>query len=111
MDTQTTTLHVSGEDIETDVPLDPAGVIIGRSPDCHVVLDNPRISRRHARVFQDPFGRWIAQDLDSHNGVWIGDDRVQAQALLPGEMFTIRPYELSLVAPPTTQIEADVSIS
>ena len=95
-----TTLHISGKGPDAEIPLDPSGVTIGRAPVCHIVLDSPRISRKHARLFQDPFGRWVIEDLDSRNGVWAGEERITSQAMLPGETVTIGPFELSLIVPP-----------
>ena len=74
----------------------PGGTLIGRGDDCGVLLDHPQVSRHHARIFRDPFGRWIVEDLDSRNGVWVGERRVQAHALLPGERMTIGPFALTL---------------
>ncbi|MHC4744318.1 MAG: FHA domain-containing protein, partial [Planctomycetota bacterium] len=42
-----------------EVGLNHEGTIIGRSPRCDVVIDSKDVSREHARVFQDPFGRWV----------------------------------------------------
>lgn len=95
-----------GPDMET--PLDPAGVTIGREEEtCQIFLDSPRVSRKHARIFQDPFGRWVVEDLASKNGTWIGEQRVSTQAILPGESITVGPYDLLLSVPPTQSIEAD----
>lgn len=105
--TAVTMLHVSGKGPDSDIPLDPSGAILGRAATCHIVLDSPKISRRHARIFKDPFGRWIVEDLESRNGVWIGENRVRTQAMIPGEIITIGPYHLSLTEPPSVRIEAD----
>jgi signal transduction histidine kinase len=51
----------------------------------------------HARIYQDHFGRWIVEDLGSQNGVFIAGQRVKAQAVLPDEQISIRPFTLSLV--------------
>ena len=107
--TMLTTLHITGKGPDAEIPLDPAGVTIGRAPVCHIVLDSPRISRKHARIFQDPFGRWIVEDLDSRNGVWVGEQRVTTQSVLPGEALTMGPFKLSLVVPPEHPIQADPS--
>jgi len=104
--TMLTTLHISGKGADADIPLDPTGVTIGRAPACHIVLDSPRISRKHARLFQDPFGRWVIEDLDSRNGIWVGDQRVASQPMLPGESVTLGPFDLSLRVPPD-QVAAD----
>lgn len=50
-------------------------VLIGRSPDCTIVLDDPRISRHHAQV-QYEEGGWTLRDLGSRNGSFVGPTRV-----------------------------------
>ena len=105
--TMLTTLHITGKGPDAEIPLDPTGVTVGRAPVCHVVLDSPRISRKHARIFQDPFGRWVVEDLGSRNGTWMGEQRVSTQALLPGECVTMGPFNLVLVPPLEQAIEAD----
>lgn len=101
------TLHITGKGPDGQVPLDPSGMILGRAANCHVVLDSPKISRRHARIFQDPFGRWIIEDLGSRNGIWVGEDRIGTQAMLPNQAVTLGPYSISLTEPPASEIEAD----
>jgi len=76
--------------------LDPKGVILGRSENCDVTLDHANVSRQHARISQDPFGRWIVEDLDSHNGILVEGQRVKAQAVLPDQQISIRPFTLRL---------------
>ncbi len=53
---------------ELDLPL--GGTIIGRSLDCHLTLEDPLVSRRHARIFVDGEGARI-EDMDSRNGVRV----------------------------------------
>ena len=89
-------LIVSGPAGTTEMPLDPKGVILGRSENCDVTLDHANVSRQHARISQDPFGRWIVEDLDSHNGILVEGQRVKAQAVLPDQQISIRPFMLRL---------------
>ena len=77
--------------------LDPKGTTLGRGADCDVILDDAAVSRLHARISQDPFGRWIVEDIDSQNGVFIDGRRVQAQAVLPGKKISIRPFTISVL--------------
>jgi hypothetical protein len=51
---------------EFDLPRGPT--IIGRSLDCHVTIEDPLVSRQHARVVIDDEGA-IIEDLGSRNGV------------------------------------------
>jgi len=89
-------LTVTLDDEVSEVVLDPRGMIIGRSGKCDVVLDNEKVSRQHARIFRDPFGRWLVQDLDSHNGIKVNGQRVEVYAILPGEVVTIGPFSLAI---------------
>lgn len=58
-------------------------------------------------LFQDPFGRWIIEDLGSHNGIWIDGHRTPAKALVSGECVSIGPFSLTLSDPLDRQIAAD----
>lgn len=100
-------LTVAGPDRVDEVLLERSGVVIGRSPQCQVVLADERVSRQHAHIFQDPFGRWIIEDLGSRTGVLLSGQRVQAHALLPGEKIAIGPFALCLSLPPEPDIPAD----
>lgn len=58
-----TVLTISGRGQRRQVELDPAGTIVGRSTGCDVVIDSRDVSRRHVRIFWDPAGQWIFEDL------------------------------------------------
>ena len=60
----------------TMLPLRPAGTLIGRSPECALVLDDDYASGRHARIFQDDDGTWKVEDLRSTNGTFLGATRL-----------------------------------
>ncbi len=92
-----TKLIISGPVGTKEVPLDPKGTTLGRGSSCDVILDDAAVSRVHAQVSQDPFGRWIVEDLDSQNGIFIDGRRVQAQAVLPGQKINIRPFTISVL--------------
>ncbi len=60
----------------TTLPLRPAGTLIGRSPECALVLDDDYVSGRHARIFQSDDGTWTVEDLRSTNGTFLGATRL-----------------------------------
>jgi signal transduction histidine kinase/pSer/pThr/pTyr-binding forkhead associated (FHA) protein len=91
-----TKLIISGPVETKEVLLDPKGTTLGRGSNCDVILDDAAVSRLHARISQDPFGRWIVEDLDSQNGVLIEGKRIKAQAVLPNQTINIRPFNLSI---------------
>ena len=59
-------------------------VLIGRSRDCDITLEDPNSSRRHAELRNED-GSWIVTDLGSTNGVKVNGRRVQEAVLQPGD--------------------------
>ena len=45
-------------------------LMVGRDPACDIVLDDPSVSRRHARVFLAEGGVYL-EDLGSQNGTMV----------------------------------------
>ncbi len=56
-------------------------ILIGRNPDCDLVLDQPQVSRRHARLSQVSDHVWLIEDLDSTGGTWVNGRRVKRAAV------------------------------
>jgi transcriptional regulator with GAF, ATPase, and Fis domain len=48
--------------------------VLGRAPDCDVVVDDPSVSRRHARIAVAD--RAMIEDLGSRNGTRVGGQRL-----------------------------------
>lgn len=65
----------SGPLTGTSLPLREAGVLIGRNPECALVLDDEFASGRHARIIRGQDG-WYVEDLGSTNGTFLGQYRV-----------------------------------
>ena len=53
--------------------------VVGRSPECDVVLDVAAVSRRHV-ILSDEAGDFFVQDLGSRNGTYINMERVVDRA-------------------------------
>ena len=58
-----------------------AGTTIGRESGNAVVLDEDTVSAQHAVVGREG-GRWYLQDLDSTNGTFINQRRIQGRNAL-----------------------------
>ncbi len=58
-----------------DILLVPGRYLVGRSASCHVVLDDPLVSRRHARI-EVGSERATIEDLGSINGVFVNAARI-----------------------------------
>ncbi|HLB75288.1 MAG TPA: ATP-binding protein [Sedimentisphaerales bacterium] len=89
-------LFISGPTESKTVRLDPKGASLGRGSSCDIVLEDSNVSRVHAWISQDPFGRWIVEDMGGQNGTMLEGQRIQTQAVLPGQEITIRPFTLVL---------------
>jgi hypothetical protein len=68
--------------------------LIGRSSACDIVIDEPRVSRRHAQVEVDGLDVHVV-DLESRNGVYVNDRPVRRmQALAEGDLIMVGAAEL-----------------
>ena len=74
----TTLVVTEGPLTGTTLPLRSGGLLIGRNPECALVLDDDYASGRHCRISPDPTNRggWVVEDLGSTNGTFIGRDRL-----------------------------------
>jgi pSer/pThr/pTyr-binding forkhead associated (FHA) protein len=74
-------------------------IIIGRHERADVFIDNPAISRQHARLYYQD-GAYVLEDLGSTNGVFLNGRRIKAHFVSDGDeiqisKFTLK-YELGL---------------
>ena len=102
-----TRLSIFGRGETFEKQLNPEGTIIGRIPPCDVVIDSRKLSRKHVRLFQDPFGRWIVEDLGSSNGTFINGKRIKMCPVLPGELIVIDPFYMFINEASELQIKPD----
>ncbi|MFW6067400.1 MAG: FHA domain-containing protein [Myxococcota bacterium] len=80
---------------EFDLPA--AEVDIGRGPECHVTVEDPMVSRRHARIRVRGEDVDI-QDLGSRNGVRINGRQIQGAAPLQhGDRIRLGTQELVFI--------------
>jgi hypothetical protein len=72
-------------------------LLIGRGAECELVIDDPLVSRMHARILADEEGVKI-EDLYSTNGVYLNGERIlQARLLHAGDRLFIASHQLTLV--------------
>lgn len=82
--------------------IDKAELFIGRSNDCDVVIDDPRASRRHARIFQRDDYMWL-EDLESRNGILLnGEKIIGSHVLKDGYEFIIAGMLFRFLDPNST---------
>ncbi len=80
-----------------DVPIGSRPVTIGRSPDNDLPVDNPAVSTHHARVYVEA-GRLVVEDLDSLNGTFVNDLRVERATLHDGDSIWVGKHHIKVDA-------------
>lgn len=73
--------------------------LVGRGPFNHVVLDDVRISRQHAKIASEP-GAHVVYDLGSSNGTFVNDNPVKRHALAFGDLVRFGPFRFRFEADP-----------
>ena len=74
------------------VLLEASQYLLGRAAAAPIQLNDPQVSRQHARIFKRGDGYWI-EDLGSANGVVMHGAPIQrAQQLVAGTKIGIGPY-------------------
>src|SRR6186997_1179700 len=63
-------------------------VTIGRMPDNNLVIDNPAVSGRHARVYRKG-NHYVLEDLKSTNGTFVNDKPIARHTLLDGDVILV----------------------
>ena len=76
----------------TTLPLREQGTLVGRNPECALVLDDDYASGRHAKVYREG-EQWFVEDLGSTNGTFlvVGGTQQRLSAVTPvGPGTTLR---------------------
>jgi pSer/pThr/pTyr-binding forkhead associated (FHA) protein/Flp pilus assembly protein TadD len=71
--------------------------LVGRSKDCHVVLDDKKISREHARIIHKS-GKWFIEKTNSDNICQINGEDFDRHELDTGDVFTAEGFSVVVLA-------------
>src|SRR6516165_10426431 len=63
------------------IPLNGDRFVLGRNPDCQVVIPITSVSREHAAIVKRQ-GRFYIEDLQSRNGTFVNNQQITQQTLL-----------------------------
>src|SRR6201998_4892284 len=89
-----------------EVPVGGRPIGIGRSPDNELPVDNLAVSNYHARVYFEA-GGLVVEDLDSLNGTFLNDLRVERATLHDGDSIWIGKHHIKVDATADTAIPWD----
>lgn len=94
-------------------------IVIGRSPQCDLQLVYEGISRRHISI-EETFEGYIAQDLESANGVFINNERIDPKKKiaftnkdtikLGSTSITVKDKELKASISPIVPLTLDLKV-
>ena len=83
----------SDGETETVYTFPPGRVIVGRSPDNEIYIRSKFVSRHHVQLISDG-DRCIVEDLNSTNGVFIGEQQIKKHLLRDGDVISVGVHEL-----------------
>jgi serine phosphatase RsbU (regulator of sigma subunit) len=74
--------------------------VLGRHPECDIVLESGAVSRQHAKALKTPTG-YAIEDMNSRNGTFVNGELIQgATPLHDGDMVRICEIELAYFEDP-----------
>lgn len=99
------------------VPLSSTPLTIGRLPDNHLVIQDPKTSSRHAEIRQDATGAtgvvgYTLTDSGSTNGTFVNEQQLvshEPYKLNPGDVIRIGDTRFTYEVHDATQVEPTVS--
>lgn len=101
-----------GKDAGKEFAFDQDSVLIGRTPECDVVLYDAGVSRKHCRIFSEG-NRFIIEDMGSSNGTKVNGAAItKKQELTDGDQLTLGPVVFvfgALADEPVVEPGADAS--
>jgi predicted component of type VI protein secretion system len=84
---------LSGRPIKS-YSFDQDTITVGRSPDCHVFLDNSGVSREHLRIVRTPEGYFEATEMGSANGTLLNDKPLKRSYISTDDVIQIGKFTL-----------------
>lgn len=76
-----------------EIPIGSRPVTIGRAPDNDIYIDNLAVSNYHARIYAEA-GRLVVEDLNSLNGTFVNDARVERTELRDADSIRIGKHHI-----------------
>lgn len=83
------------------IPLHKGGLTIGRAPNNSLVLNDNRVSARHARILSRTDGYYL-EDLKSTNGTFVDGQRVSRRPLQHGDVIRFDRHQFVFQRGPHT---------
>jgi len=79
-----------GKEAGREFVFEQESVLIGRTSDCDVVLYDPGVSRKHARIFSEATSYFV-EDMGSSNGTKVNGSIIKKKQLADGDAISLGP--------------------
>jgi pSer/pThr/pTyr-binding forkhead associated (FHA) protein len=83
---------------------------VGRSEDCHVYLDDPKVSREHAELIYKQ-GQWSIKQCSHFGMLVINGNALNEKELIVGDMLIVGPFVLTFFPAPIEKKQQVISES
>jgi pSer/pThr/pTyr-binding forkhead associated (FHA) protein len=90
-------IRSGGGRVGQSFPLRGERLMIGRSPDAEIFLDDVTVSRDHAQLVRRS-GDWFLDDSGSLNGTYVNRRRIDSHRLEDGDELQVGKYKLIYLA-------------
>lgn len=84
---------VEGSHVGQLFRLRPSSTLIGRDPGCDIVLDDPTVSRQHAKIraIEGESGEktFVIHDLGTENGTFVNNEEITKKELNDGDLISL----------------------
>ncbi|MCB9653069.1 MAG: FHA domain-containing protein [Deltaproteobacteria bacterium] len=98
-------MNGASEGLRYELKDQQAEIVIGRSPECDLAVDDQNMSRRHCLIKRSWHG-FTAQDLGSKNGVLVNDVRIDgAKMLKDGDELQMGGVRIVFIDPPSRLLD------
>lgn len=82
------TVLVIAREGQEPVRVNQARFVIGRGPQCDLVIESPRVSREHVSLTRQG-ATFLLEDLGSSNGTWLDAERITVRELQSGDVILL----------------------
>jgi ABC-type multidrug transport system ATPase subunit len=109
---ETTPLTPSEERLRTKVALEKSEINIGRSSDNDLIINNIKVSRKHAKL-EKVGDEWFIEDLKSSNGTFVNSKKIDRVKVSAKDIITIGgiPLNLERLFAGEKEISGDIQIA
>ncbi|MBY0414372.1 MAG: FHA domain-containing protein, partial [Bdellovibrionales bacterium] len=83
--------------------------LIGRSKDCHIVLDHKKVSREHARIIHKN-GKWFVEKTSPENAATINGEEFERHELETDDVIAIEDFNVIVASENANSTDATEEI-